>query len=163
MAENGNDLSTKQVRAVQALLSAKNVAEAAERSGVGGRTLHRWLTEDDAFRAALAAAEAELLDAATRRLLCLQGVAIDTFEAVLSNEEASLALKLRAAGQVLDISLKLREVHNFEARMAELERAVALTLAQAQQFANAAIERGEARRVDYRVALRETDPRHESD
>ena len=162
MAENGNDLSTKQVRAVQALLSAKNVAEAAAATGLGERTLHRWLTED-AFRAALAAAEAELLDAATRRLLHLQGAAIDTFETVLDSEEASAALKLRAAQAVLDNLLRLREVHSLEQRLLELERAVALTLAQAQQFANAAIERGEARRVDYRVALRETHPRHESD
>ena len=62
MAASGA-LSTKQARAVSALLSSKTVAEAAQQAKVGERTLWRWLG-DPMFRVQLAGAEADMLDAA---------------------------------------------------------------------------------------------------
>ena len=65
-----------------------------------------------------------------------------------------MALKLKAAGQVLDYLLKIREVHNFEQRMLSIEQAVALARAEATAWANAQIEDGAIRIVDYREPLR---------
>ncbi len=119
-----NELTTKQARAVQALLSAASVVEAARVAHVGERTLFRWLTEP-IFRAALSEAEGALLDSATRRLLGLQDTAIETFENILKDEEASQAIRLRAATAVLDYLLKLRELRNVEQRLTALEQAFA--------------------------------------
>ena len=124
MAENGSGLTTKQVRAVQALLTTKGLAEAAQTAQVGERTLARWLTEP-VFRAALSQAEGDLLDAATRRLLSLQDSAIGAFEAVLDGEEVSHTVRLRAAQGVLDHLLRLRELRNMEQRITALEQAYA--------------------------------------
>lgn len=107
--------------AIRALLQTKTVTEAAALAGVGERTLFRWLADSD-FRAALATAEGELLDAAQRRLLALQGKAIDTLDALLAPEsEVSHAVQLRAAQVVLDSLLKLRELRDLEERLAALE------------------------------------------
>ncbi len=126
-ADSTGELTTKQQRAVQTLLTAKSIGDAAALAHVGERTLFRWLTEP-AFRAALSVAEGDLLDAATRRLLGLQDKAIETFESVLDSEEANLAVRLKAAGQVLDYLLKMRELRNVEHRLTALEQ----TLAQQQ-------------------------------
>ena len=124
MAENGSKLSAKQHRALSALLTSKSVAEAAAATGLGERTIYRWLT-DPAFRQALSAAEGDLIDAATRRLLTLQGTALDTLEAVLGDEDASAGVRIRAAQMVLDHLLKLRELRDIEQRLQALEAAQA--------------------------------------
>lgn len=127
MAENGTAetaLSAKQQRAIVALLSTKSVAEAAEAAKVGERTLWRWLGEP-VFRMHLAGAEADMLDAATRRLLQLQDGAIETVQAIMQDAEASAGVRLRAAQAVLDYLLKLRELRNIEQRLAALEIAYA--------------------------------------
>lgn len=121
MATNGS-LSSRQQRAVAALLASKNVAEAACIAGVGERTLYRWLAEDQGFRAALSQAEGDLLDTATRRLLTLQGKAIDTLEHLLDSAETE-GVRLRAAQVAIDTSLKLREMRDIEQRLTALEQA----------------------------------------
>ena len=125
MAENGSKLSAKQHRAITALLTSKSVTEAATATGQGERTIYRWLSEP-AFRQALSAAEGDLIDVATRRLLQLQGSALDTLEALLGDgADASAGVRLRAAQVTLDHLLKLREMRDIEQRLAALEAATA--------------------------------------
>lgn len=107
------------------MLEHKSVGEAASSIGVGERTLFRWLTEP-AFKLALSAAESDLLDAATRRLLTLQDDAIGAFESLLAEDSAaSDTVRLRAASAVLDHLLKLRELRDIEQRLTALEQAIA--------------------------------------
>ena len=125
MAENGSKLSAKQHRAITALLTSKSVTEAATATGQGERTIYRWLSEP-AFRQALSAAEGDLIDVATRRLLQLQGGALDTLEALLGDgADASAGVPLRAAQVVLEHLLKLREMRDIEQRLQALEAATA--------------------------------------
>jgi hypothetical protein len=127
MAENGMDeatISAKQQRAIMALLSTKSIAEAAQQAKIGERTLWRWLG-DPMFRVYLAGAEADMLDAATRRLLQLQDGAIETVKTIMQDSEASAGVRLRAAQAVLDYLLKLRELRNVEQRLTALEMAYA--------------------------------------
>ena len=124
MAEDSKQkLTPGQKRAIEALLSTKSVREAAEAAELGERTVFRYLG-DPFFRQQLSAAEGDLIDQATRRLLALQGAALDTFEGVLASEEASDTVRLRAAQSVLDSLLKLRELRNIEARLVALESAI---------------------------------------
>lgn len=116
------ELSSRQQRAIAALLTTKSMSEAASSAGVGERTLYRWLAEDEAFRAGLARAESELLDTATRRLLALQGQAIETLEHLLSSAESE-SVRLRAAQVAIETSLKLRELRDIDQRLTALEQA----------------------------------------
>lgn len=126
MADNGNqagELTPKQQRALRALLTCKNVAEAAAAASVGERTLHRWRSEPE-FRAALSLAEGELLDAATRRLLALHERAIDALEALIDGAQTD-SVRLQAARVAIEASLKLRELRDIDQRIAALEAAMA--------------------------------------
>lgn len=129
MAENGTDsqktITPRQARAIAALLTSGTVSSAATTSGTAVRTLHRWLSEDESFKAALQDAESEILDGAARRLLSLHARAIDAVAAILDAEDAediSPALKLRAAVAVIDATGKLMALRRLEARVADLER-----------------------------------------
>jgi DNA-binding transcriptional LysR family regulator len=125
MAENGspNELTTRQRRAVVALLQARNIGEAAKAAGIGQRTLYRWLA-DPLFRGELLTAEGDMIDQAARRLVGLQDGAIDVLQAELADPTTSPAVRLRAAQAVLDYLLKLRELRDTEARLTALEKAV---------------------------------------
>lgn len=124
MAEKkGNqDLTPRQRRALAALLTSRDVKAAAEASGVGARTLYRWL-DLPAFRAALAAAEGDAIDQATRNLITLTQPAIGVITQTM-RETNPAAVRLRAAQSVLDYLLKLRELRNVEERLEALEKAV---------------------------------------
>ena len=119
MAKSGA-LSSRQGKAIAALLSSKTVLAAAQLSGGSVRTLTRWLGEDD-FKAALLEAEWEAIDAATRRLIGLQGAAIDTLQETLSDRKALPGIRMRAAQSILDFLMRLRDLRNIEKRLAALE------------------------------------------
>lgn len=124
MATNGTDdkkITAQQQRAITALLSTRNVATAAKQAKVGLRTLHRWIGEDAAFKAALAAAEGELIGPATRRLLAYQEAAISVIATIMADRGNSAGVRLRAATAVVDYMLKLRELRNVEERLTALE------------------------------------------
>lgn len=107
----GNDsardvLTSKQRKALAAVLSEPTIAKAAQSAGLAEVTLFRWLREAE-FRAALKEAEDEVIDTAVRRLLQVQDVAISTMLDTMTDAEASHAVRLRAAVHVLDFTLKV--------------------------------------------------------
>lgn len=130
MAQNEGVLSSKQKRAILALLATNTVIAAAKMAGIGLSTLEHWLS-DPTFRAYLAGAEVDMIDAATRKLLQLQDSAIDTVTAIMQDGEANAFVRLRAAQIVIDSLLRLRELRNLEQRIVALELAYAHEQSQA--------------------------------
>jgi hypothetical protein len=124
-----NDLSARQKRFLQALLNSKSAREAARKVKVGEKTAYRWLRQP-AFREALAEAEADLLEAATRRLLALQASALDAVGAVLADEHLPPTYRLSAARLVLDSALRFYDVTSLERRLKALEEEVRRVAAQ---------------------------------
>ena len=122
MATNG--ITRNQKRAIAALLTSRNVQDAAKQIGVGHRTITRWLAEDETFQIALSQAEGQAIDAATRQLVVLADEAIATLRDLIKSNDATDNIKLRAAQAVLAHLLKLRELRNVEQRLAELERKI---------------------------------------
>jgi hypothetical protein len=120
MADNGTDLTSRQQRTIAALLSARNVREAAKQAKVSERTVYTWLAEPD-FRTALYEAEGHLIDAATRRLLHHQDVALSVILTIMADRDNPASVRLRAAQLVLEQLLKLRELRDIESRLRALE------------------------------------------
>ena len=118
MANNG--MTTKKHVAIAALLSSRNVVEAAKLAKVGERSLWRWLREP-AFQAALTEAEGAAIDEATRRLIGLQSDAINVLQDTLTDRKALPGIRMRAAQSILDFLMRLRELRNVESRLAKLE------------------------------------------
>ena len=126
MAENGSsteELTPKQVQAVQALMTCPTITKAAKAAEVGERTLHTWLGEP-AFRAALNRAESQALDDAARHLVSLAEKALSVVADIMNNKKTSATVRLRAAGVILDQLLKLYELRNLAQRVELLERQV---------------------------------------
>jgi hypothetical protein len=114
-------LTPDQVQALAALLTEKDVKTAAAKAGCGETTLHRWLREDADFKAALHAAEAQLIDTAVRRLAVVAGDALDVLTTIMKNKRTAAGVRVRAATVVMEQLIKLRELNNLEERIAALE------------------------------------------
>ena len=121
-----NQFSTRQQKAIAALLTERNVPAAAKAARVGERTLYRWLTQDD-FKAAVQQSVTDAIGAAIRRLAGLSGKAIDTIEDILDDKTIQLNhpdISLRAAISLKGDILKISELWTLEERVSQLEKAV---------------------------------------
>jgi phage terminase small subunit len=118
-------LSTKQRRAIEALLSTGDVTAAAKEARVGKSSLYRWLREP-VFLAAVREAETAALDELSRMLVRLGRPAVGTLAKAMSDPKAPWPTRVRAADASLARLLQLRELATLEARVTELERSVGL-------------------------------------
>jgi len=118
-----HQLSLKQRKGVEALLTTGEVKAAAAAVGIHRDTLHRWLNEAP-FQAAVREAEATALDDLSRVLVGLGRTAVGTLSEAMSEPGTPAATKVRAADVTLSRLLQLRELAQLEARVQALETAV---------------------------------------
>lgn len=126
MSENVREaqrLKSNQLKAVAALLTSPDMAQAAKAAGVSRDTLYEWLKQP-AFRAALREAERSALDAGSRELVRIGSKAVGVVEGVLDSTTATDHVRLRASEIALGRVLQFREMVTLEERVAELERAM---------------------------------------
>lgn len=126
-----NDLTARQKRFIQALLTSKSAREAAHRCGIGEKTAYRWLRLPQ-VQSALAEAEGQILADTMRRLLSMQGAAVDALQDLLTNQRLLPAERLRVVQAVLDNALRLRNATTVEQRLVELEQRVAEAAGQSE-------------------------------
>lgn len=112
----------KQEEAIAALLSHRGIEEAARASGVGYKTLLRWL-EIPEFRNRYMEARRKAVHQAIARLQQATGAASLTILKLMTDPNVPAAVKLRAAESVIDHAIKAIEMEDIEARLAALEEA----------------------------------------
>lgn len=117
-----NVLSSRENKALAALLASRSTVEAAEACGLAPRTLARYLEKPE-FRAALLAKETEAINNAGRRLLDGQEMALDALEGIILNSRREGDRRLAAVAW-MDLVLKWRELRNVELRLSALESEV---------------------------------------
>ncbi len=118
MASPGN-LTPNQEKALAALLVSPTVKAAAEFSGLGERTIHRYLKEDPEFKRRYAEERAFLLD---QTVAGLQKLGIGAVGVLRRNFEAQNPhAQIRAARTVLDLMFKGTELIELEERIRQLE------------------------------------------
>lgn len=119
--DNPNDeLTPKQQRAIDALLSEPTTKAAAQTALCAEITLHRWLKKPS-FQSALKAARAELLEATRTALQSAGKDAVETLKQVMNDTGAKGSERVSAAKAVLEIGLKVQEVFNMGERFKLLE------------------------------------------
>jgi hypothetical protein len=106
--------------AALALARGLNVKRAAEESGVGLRTLHRWLAEDPAFRRRADELREQLFGQALGRLSDLAGQAADTLGELLGSKDDRV--RLQAARTVFEAAGNFRQMTEWSSRLAALEQ-----------------------------------------
>lgn len=122
MSENVR-ISTKQKKAIAALMVKRDMQSAAKAAGVTDRQLRRWMG-DPGFRCELQSASTQATETATRRLATLTAEAIDTLEWAMKKATEHDHARVRAALGVLSAFMKLKEFE-LENRVAIIEQQLA--------------------------------------
>lgn len=121
---HGSKLGDKQEDAIAALLTQRNIEEAARATGISVKTLLRWQKLPE-FKAAYRAARREAFSQTLARLQQAANPAVTTLLKMMVDQNAPAASRVRAADSVLDHARKAMETDDMEERIAELERIAA--------------------------------------
>lgn len=114
-------MTSRQQKALAALIRAPTVEAAARSSGIGYGTIRRWLREDEEFKAAYKTALDEMInDAAAQAKHCLT-LAFDTLSEIMQNKGISPMARVGAARAALEFTLRLIEVNDIVPRLEALE------------------------------------------
>jgi len=122
MTGHGTKFKRKLEDAVAAMLTQRNVEEAARAVGISTATLMRWqkLPEfQDVYRAARRAVHGQSI----ARLQQATSAAVSTLLRVMVDANTPASTKVRAADSVLNHSANAIELEDIEVRLAALERA----------------------------------------
>jgi transposase-like protein len=129
MVGHGAKFDRKKEEAIAALLSQRNVEEAARAVGIGANTLLRWLKLPE-FVAAYRGARRAAYSQSVARLQQASSAAVSTLLKVMIDPGTPASTKVRAADSVLDHAAKAIEIEDIEARLTELERTAEVSKAQ---------------------------------
>jgi hypothetical protein len=124
MAGHGSKIGRKQEDAIAALLTQRNVEEAARAAGIGARTLLRWMKVPE-FQSAYRQARREAFGQAVARLQQGTSAAVTTLMKIMIDPSAPASVRVRAADSVFNHAAKAIEIEDIEARVAALEQAAA--------------------------------------
>ena len=121
MAARGSILGRKQEDAIAALLTQRNVEEAARAAGIGTRTLLRWLKTPE-FQAAYRQARREAFGQAVARLQQGASAAATTLLKTMIDPATPASVRVRAAECVMNQATKAIEIEDIEARVSAIEQ-----------------------------------------
>jgi hypothetical protein len=117
----GEQLSPRQRRAIEALLSGSSKAEAAERAGVRPNAMSKWL-RCPAFVEALTQAQESALAAVSAELSGGTSEAMAVLRGIMKDPAMPPTVRARAALGWLDHMWRGSEIAVLAARLADLER-----------------------------------------
>ena len=118
-------LTPSQHKAIEALLIASDVKDAAKRAGVAYSTLRGWLAADAAFAAAYADARRQATEQALAVIQASARDAAGVLAEIMNDPDVPPAHRLNAAWRVLELATRAIERDEIERRLADLERQLA--------------------------------------
>jgi hypothetical protein len=119
---HGTKFGRKMEAAIAALLTQRNIDEAAKAAGISPNTLLSWMKVPE-FQAAYREARRVAYSQAVARLQQGATAAATTLLKVMVDQSTPASVKVRAAECVMTHSSKAIEIEDVEFRVAELERA----------------------------------------
>jgi transposase-like protein len=123
---HGAKFGRKKEEAIAALLSQRNIEEAAKSIGIGTQTMLRWLKVPE-FDAAYRQARRAAFSQSTARLQQATSAAVSTLLKIMVDTNAPPSVRVRAADSVLDHAKQAIEIEDVEVRVAALEQAAELS------------------------------------
>jgi transposase-like protein len=124
MKGHGTKFGRKKEEAIAALLTQRNLDEAAKSIGIAPNTLLKWMKQPE-FDAAYREARRAAFRQSVARLQQASGAAVSTLLKIMVDTSSPHSTRVRAADSVLDHSAKAIEIEDIEARVAALEAAAA--------------------------------------
>ncbi|MGA2186852.1 MAG: hypothetical protein ABSH47_27905 [Bryobacteraceae bacterium] len=122
MKGHGTKFGRKKEAAVAALLTHRNIDEAAGVVGIAPNTLLNWM-KDREFAAAYREARRAAVGQAIARLQQTTGAAVSTLQKLLVDTSTPASVKARVSTAMLALALKGVETEDILVRVEELERA----------------------------------------
>ena len=129
MKGHGSKSSRQRDEAIVALLTHRNVEEAARAVGIGANTLLRWMKQPE-FDAAYREAKRFAFSQSIARLQGGLSAAVSTLLKVMLDPSTPAATKVRAASIVLEHAEKTIDIEDIQARLTVLEGTDAATRGQ---------------------------------
>jgi hypothetical protein len=123
---NCSTLGRKQEDTIAALLTQRNIEEAAHSAGIGTRTLLRWLKLPE-FQKAYREARRAAFGQAIARLQQGTSAAATTPLKLLIEPNTPASVRARVADSIFNHAAKAIEIEDIEARVSELERTAGLS------------------------------------
>jgi len=120
MKGHGTKFERKKEEAIAALLTQRNIEDAAKVTGVAPNTLLNWMKEPE-FDAAYRAARRAAFGQSIARLQQASSAAVSTLLKLMVDPTTPASTRARAADSVLDHATKGIEIEDIEARVSELE------------------------------------------
>jgi transposase-like protein len=124
MVGHGQKLGRKKEAAIAALLSHRNVDEAAQAVDVGATTLWRWLKLPQ-FQAEYRKARRDAFSQSIARLQQGTAAAATTLLKTMIDPATPPSVRVRAAEAIFNHAAKAIEIEDIEARVTELEQSLA--------------------------------------
>ena len=124
MVGHGQKLGHKKEAAISALLTQRNVDEAAQAAGVGPTTLWRWLKLPE-FQAEYRRARRDAFPQSIARLQQGTTAAATTLLKMMIEPGTPPSVRVRAAEAIFNHAAKAIEIEDIDARVAALEAAAA--------------------------------------
>jgi hypothetical protein len=126
MKGHGTKFGQRKEAAIAALLTQRNIDEAAKAVGISAPTLIAWMKVPE-FDQAYREARRDAFRQSVARLQQASGAAVTTLLKIMVDGSAPAATKLRAADIVLSHTSRAIEIEDVEARVAALERAAEIS------------------------------------
>jgi transposase-like protein len=122
MKGHGTQFGRKKEAAIAALLTQRNIDEAAKAVGIAPNTLLKWMKVPE-FQTAYREARRSAYSQAVAKLQQGATAAATTLLKVMLDQGTPSSVRVRAAECIMNHSSKAIEIEDVEARVAELERA----------------------------------------
>lgn len=116
-------MTSRQLQALEALLSTPTKSAAAERAGISISTLRNYLADEE-FARAYHDGLREILDDATHAAQKAMTGAVCVLDQICKNPKSSGTVRVAAARSLLEFGLKLTEQLDTAEKLADIERAV---------------------------------------
>ena len=114
------DLTPKQLKGLEALLTEPTIQRAAEAANVSYAQLRRWL-EQPAFADTYRRARTVAFETVLVSLQTTTQRAIETLSQLMENTETPASVRMNCAARLLDAGMRSRELFDTEQRLAEIE------------------------------------------
>ena len=122
MAARGSNLGRKREEVIAALLTQRNMEEAARTAKVGARTLIRWM-KDPEFQEAYREARRQAYGQSIARIQQATSAAATTLVKLLVDPNTPASVRARVADSIFNHASKAIEIEDLEVRLTTLERA----------------------------------------
>lgn len=118
---NEDGLTVRQEKGIIALINETTVAAASRASGIGERTLHKWLKDDKKFAAAYRRARREAFGLSIALTQRYAAVAVNNLAKIMNDPSSHNTARITAAVALLRYGRESIELDDLAARVDQLE------------------------------------------